>query len=340
MTASPTYAPILDSELQSSKPATSSCVFRFRDNPLAIMQGAPTSRGAGLGVWVDKSPTGLPYPGSDMQTGIITDCLDVGVFLQPDGLGGVHWSSSQVRCVLMSPATPYPDPIVISPSCSVSTKTTTHYLYPTFRGKQITIGVAASTLKFSFTGLVQPGSGDTFGLSLYRNRQYPASFSTTFSNANANVFFTSVVNGSFGNSLTMTYLNPGAASQALSVVVSGMNITINLATNSSAVITTTANDIVALINSTPATSALITAALFADSTGLGVVDALASQTFMASHYDETSFTTWVYGNLRSDTSACALYTMFVVDHLAGDSYYLGCLNLGGTFNGVLELSQI
>ena len=50
--------------------------------------------------------------------------------------------------------------------------------------------------------------------------------------------YTAVVGGHDGNNISIRYVNPGAANQALSITVSGTDITVNLATNSSGVITT------------------------------------------------------------------------------------------------------
>jgi hypothetical protein len=52
-----------------------------------------------------------------------------------------------------------------------------------------------------------------------------------------------------GNDVSVTYVDPGAPSQALSISVSGKDITVNLATNGASAITSTAAQIASLANS-------------------------------------------------------------------------------------------
>ncbi len=77
------YADIPNAEVDIDTPAKSSTAKKFRDNPLAIMEGDPTALAAGKGVHIEKAG----------QTAIITDDVDVDKVLTPDGLGGAQWSS-------------------------------------------------------------------------------------------------------------------------------------------------------------------------------------------------------------------------------------------------------
>ena len=76
--------------------------------------------------------------------------------------------------------------------------------------------------------------------------------------------YTSLVDGTYGNSITIRYLNPGVPSSALSVSVSGTAITVSLATNGGGALTSTANSILGAINGSDA-SELVSVAV----TGVG-----------------------------------------------------------------------
>jgi hypothetical protein len=93
MPASPTYTPILPAEVDADSPLTAALAFRWTFNAISIMEGSPTARAEGMGVWIEKSPSGAPYPAVDRQTGILTDATDPSLVLTPDGLGSVQWSA-------------------------------------------------------------------------------------------------------------------------------------------------------------------------------------------------------------------------------------------------------
>lgn len=93
--------------------------------------------------------------------------------------------------------------------------------------------------------------------------------------------FTAVRYGAYGNDIYIAYLDPGAASQALSVSVAGKVISVNLATNGGSAITSTAALIKAAIEASAAAAALVTCTINTGDTGsaddgTGVVTALAS----------------------------------------------------------------
>jgi hypothetical protein len=58
-----------------------------------------------------------------------------------------------------------------------------------------------------------------------------ARLTTALTGANNDLVYTSVLAGASGNATTVAYVNPGTASAALSVAVTGQAITVNLATN-------------------------------------------------------------------------------------------------------------
>src|SRR5262249_10619204 len=74
-----------------------------------------------------------------------------------------------------------------------------------------------------------------------------------------------------GNQVTVQFLNRGAASQPLSVSVSGLAITVNLATDAAGALTSTAAQVVAALNATPASSAILWAATYRGNAGAGIV---------------------------------------------------------------------
>lgn len=90
--------------------------------------------------------------------------------------------------------------------------------------------------------------------------------------------FTSKLDGALGNTSSLRLVNPGTNSAALSVSVSGRDVTVNLATNGSGVITTTATQLKTAIDGNAAASALFTVANTGASTGAGVVTALRRAT--------------------------------------------------------------
>lgn len=85
---------------------------------------------------------------------------------------------------------------------------------------------------------------------------------------NARLKFTATPEqGAAGNQISITTLNPGTNSAALSVSVVGKSITINLATDGSAVATSTAAQVLAAVNASPAASALVVVELGQGSSG-------------------------------------------------------------------------
>lgn len=93
--------------------------------------------------------------------------------------------------------------------------------------------------------------------------------------------FTAVAYGASGNSITIAYVDPEANDAALSVVVASKAITVNLATDSGGVITSTAADVLAAIEASANASDLVTVEIDAGDSGTGddgsgVVTALAA----------------------------------------------------------------
>jgi hypothetical protein len=80
-----------------------------------------------------------------------------------------------------------------------------------------------------------------------------------------------------GNDLTIASVNPGGPDSPLSVDVDGNDITVNLGTDSSGALVSTAAEVVAAINSDAAASGLVFAYTYRGSTGNGVVPATSRQ---------------------------------------------------------------
>jgi hypothetical protein len=102
-----------------------------------------------------------------------------------------------------------------------------------------------------------------------------ATLSTTLTGNHNDLVFTSRLSGRLGNDVTVRYVSPGTNNAALAVVVSGRDITVNLATNGSAVITSTAALVKAAVEASAAAAALVTVAHKAGNDGTGVVTALS-----------------------------------------------------------------
>lgn len=105
-----------------------------------------------------------------------------------------------------------------------------------------------------------------------------ATLTTALAGGNNDIIWTAVVGGEAGNDITIEYEDPGLADQALAVTVLGNAVTVSLATGAAPGmdITSTANDIIAEVASTPAAAALVSGANAAANDGSGVVAALAA----------------------------------------------------------------
>lgn len=111
------------------------------------------------------------------------------------------------------------------------------------------------------------------GRKLFVKAGTQSTLAVTPSGSDNNYKLTAWAAGTDGDSVTLTVVNPGTPSATLSVSVSTAAITVNLATDGSSTITTTANELVSAINNSVAASALV----YAESTeiGTGVVTALS-----------------------------------------------------------------
>ena len=130
----------------------------------------------------------------------------------------------------------------------------------------------------SSLGPMAPLAGWTVCRSVFARLEetgFPAT-TLTVGTGNAALTFTALQNVGFGSYITIAYIDPNAASQALAVTVSGYAISISLATGSTKAITSTANDIKAAIAAYASTNALVSVALTNGSSGTGIVSAFAA----------------------------------------------------------------
>lgn len=107
-----------------------------------------------------------------------------------------------------------------------------------------------------------------------------AAYTTALTGTNNDLVYTAnpdnkLTRGTEGNEVTIAYVNAGA-SKPLLVTVVNKAISVQLATNGSSVITSTANDVLAAIQASVEASTLVTVALAGGNDGSGVVTALTA----------------------------------------------------------------
>ncbi len=104
--------------------------------------------------------------------------------------------------------------------------------------------------------------------------------------APAALVFTAKSVGVLGNLITVHLRSPGTASAALAVVVTGTAIVVNLATNASSVVTSTAAQVIAAIVASSPANALVAVANAPGSAGTGVAAATAAPVALTGGADE------------------------------------------------------
>ncbi|MCW1887718.1 hypothetical protein OKA04_23475 [Luteolibacter flavescens] len=98
---------------------------------------------------------------------------------------------------------------------------------------------------------------------------------TNLSGTNDDLSFTSKLPGRLGNDVRVRYQHPNLSNQSTAVQVEGRDITVLLATDGSAVITSTATQVKAAIDGHAEASKLVTVANKAGNTGAGLVQTMA-----------------------------------------------------------------
>lgn len=103
-----------------------------------------------------------------------------------------------------------------------------------------------------------------------------STLSTDLVGDNNDLVYTSKLNGTEGDDITIAYIDPSDINQALSIVVTGTDIAVNLATDADGIITTTADDISAAIALDVDANALVGVADKAGNDGSGLVTAMVA----------------------------------------------------------------
>lgn len=103
-----------------------------------------------------------------------------------------------------------------------------------------------------------------------------STLTTAFTGTNNDILFMAVIPGAVGDAITITFVDPPGNNVPLSVDVVDDAITVTLATDGSSTITSTAAQVIALIEADDDASALVTAANAPANDGTGVVTALSS----------------------------------------------------------------
>lgn len=115
-----------------------------------------------------------------------------------------------------------------------------------------------------------------------------AALVTAFADPDANIRFRSRLPGSAGNAIRVRYVDPGAPDQALSLDVTGTDITVNLATAATGQITTSGSDIILAIREDRDASDLVEMSRKNVGRGTSVVQAM-DWTFLSGGANSTTF---------------------------------------------------
>ncbi|MFF0248491.1 M14 family zinc carboxypeptidase [Streptosporangium sandarakinum] len=109
----------------------------------------------------------------------------------------------------------------------------------------------------------------------YKTNGYRRAAQAQFGTAAANTFYVSsrAYGHEGGNDVSVALVKPDTASSPVSVSVTGKNVVVNLATDGSAAVSSTARQVVDALNGDAAASALLTAATYRGDAGGGVVAA-------------------------------------------------------------------
>lgn len=112
--------------------------------------------------------------------------------------------------------------------------------------------------------------------------------------------------GAAGNDITVALEDPGAAGQALAVVVNGRTVIVNLATDGGGAITSTAAQVIAAVAAAPAAAALVVGANTGASTGAAAVTDQVVDLANGVNPAATSTATQVIASVQAAAPASAL----------------------------------
>lgn len=125
---------------------------------------------------------------------------------------------------------------------------------------------------------VRSGVIGVIGTAPNAQQEVKASLQIGVVGSNNALTLTSKLAGELGNSSSLTLVKPATSSAALSVSVSGRDVTVSLATDGAGAITTTATQLKTAIEANPSAHALFTVTNTGASTGAGVLAALRRAT--------------------------------------------------------------
>ncbi|MBW2061043.1 MAG: flagellar hook-associated protein FlgL [Deltaproteobacteria bacterium] len=151
-----------------------------------------------------------------------------------------------------------------------------------------------------------------------------ASLTTSLADANDDLRLTAQNAGESGNDIRIRYVDPGASGQSLTIAVDGNDITVNLATDGTGAITTTATQVMNAINGDPEASALVSADLAGTDDGSGVVTAMGFTSLTTGRHNDLKFTALISG-----TEGNKISLIYNDPHLANQTTEVTVNNLGG-----------
>lgn len=163
-----------------------------------------------------------------------------------------------------------------------------------------------------------------------------ASASKTILTSNAGILYTAVGAGTPGNSITITYLDPGANNALLSVSVTGTAITVNLATNSGGSITSTASSVKTAVDSFSPASALVSTAL--TGTGATVVTAVSATNLVGGISGLTGANAVAYAGALRITTNSALGSSSSIQFNTPSNNANSTLGVSGTTTGFARIN--
>ena len=129
--------------------------------------------------------------------------------------------------------------------------------------------------KMRIVSIAQAQDGQIQIICRENNGAESAILTTALTGNNNDLVFTSVAKNETANGITIKYTDPYNNNHALSISVSGQDINVTLATNSSGTITTTATQLKTAIDANSPAHSLVTVANASGNDGSGVVAAMA-----------------------------------------------------------------
>lgn len=143
---------------------------------------------------------------------------------------------------------------------------------------------------------------DATGRAIPLDAEVAATLDTGVVGSNNALTWTAKDPGADGNAITITIVDPGGTTAALGVVVSGLGITVNLGRAASAINSTAAAVIAAIVASSPA-NALVSVVSKGASTGLGLMAAVSVTPLAGGANSNPPGTGWRLGQAVADAAS-------------------------------------